>query len=187
MEKPYKGRATIQDNLTDLQIIIPAKRNWLAALFLGGWLGGWLMGELFALGALLSVLRGNPANLFVLFWLVAWTAFGIFAIRTLVWLLAGKEIITVGGNKLEIKRKAALFSKPKVFDLDAVKNIRAQEIVSDYERRRLDFGGLSSAGTIRFDYGLKTVQFASGIDEAEARFILEKLKERRLLTEKNFS
>ena len=50
MERPYKGRATIQDNITDLQIIIPAKRNWFIILFIGAWLGGWLFGEIMALG-----------------------------------------------------------------------------------------------------------------------------------------
>jgi len=43
------------------------------------------------------------------------------------------------------------------------------------------------SGTIRFDYGLQTVKFAAGIDEAEAKFIVDKLKERHLLTEINYS
>ena len=56
METPYQGRATIQDNITDLQITIPAKRNWFVIIFIGTWLGGWLMGEIavptFLLGGL---------------------------------------------------------------------------------------------------------------------------------------
>ena len=79
MEKPYKGRATIIDNITDLQIIIPTKRNWFIIIFVGAWLGGWFMGETFALGLLLSTLRGHPADLFVLFWLIGWTAGGFMA------------------------------------------------------------------------------------------------------------
>lgn len=38
----------------------------------------------------------------------------------------------------------------------------------------------------KFDYGLKTVQIAGGIDEAEANYIIEQLKSRRLLADKNF-
>ncbi|MBK7939818.1 MAG: hypothetical protein IPJ82_23280 [Lewinellaceae bacterium] len=46
--------------------------------------------------------------------------------------------------------------------------------------------GYFNTGMIRFDYGLKTIHIANGIDEAEAKFILERLKSKRLITDKNF-
>ena len=159
MEKPYNGRATILDNFTDLQIIIPAKRNWFIILFIGAWLGGWIMGELFALGAVTGLLRGNPASLFILFWLIAWTVGGFFAFRTFIWNLRGKEIITAGQNMLTIDKKGALLFKPKVYDLNQVKNIRVQEDNLGFGGRRNDFGAFNLGGTIRFDYGLQTVKF----------------------------
>jgi hypothetical protein len=187
MEKPYRGRATIQDNFTDMQFIIPAKRNWFIIIFLGAWLGGWLMGELFVSGMFISRLAGNPAGLFVLFWLVAWTAGGFFAFRTFLWMVKGKEVITVGQNTLKIDRKGSLLFKAKVYDLNEVKNLRVQDDFLNFFWRRSDLSAFNSAGMIRFDYGLKTIKFAQGIDEAEAKFILDKLKERRMLTEKNYS
>src|SRR6201985_1450701 len=101
MEIPYKGRSPIQDNITDLQIIIPAKRNWFIILFLGAWLGGWFVGEVVAFrmeGGFFSG-KGIP-NLFVLFWLIGWTVGGFFAFRISLWNLIGKEIITVGQGGL---------------------------------------------------------------------------------------
>ena len=52
---------------------------------------------------------------------------------------------------------------------------------------RSNFGAFSSIGTIRFDYGLQTIRFGGGLDEAEAKYIIQKLKYRHLLTEKNYS
>jgi hypothetical protein len=193
MEKPYKGRATIQDNFTEVKIIIPAKKNWLLIIFISAWLGIWLMGETFALGEVLKSLAGNPPppGLFILLWLAGWTAAGFFVFRTLLWNLVGKEIITVGQGRLSIAKSGLLFFKPKVYDLNELRNIRVQEenpvggTFFGGQRNNLDAFNLSS--TIRFDYGLKTVKFAGGIDEAEAKFIVDKLKERNLLTGNNYS
>jgi hypothetical protein len=191
MEKPYKGRATIQDNITDVQIIIPAKRNWFIILFVGGWLGGWLVGEIFALGTVTGLSgEGGPGRLFVLFWLILWTGGGFFAFKIFLWNLIGSEMITVGQGGLKIDKKGALLFKAKTYDLNEVKNIRTQDDsfgdVGLFGIRPSAVGAFRAAGTIRFDYGLQTVRFAQGIDEAEAKFVLEKLKERHLLTEKNY-
>ena len=191
MEKPYKGRATIEDSFTELQITIPAKRNWFVILFLGAWLGGWFMGEIFALGAVTGQLGGNIGGFFLLFWLIGWTVGGFFAFRVFLWNLRGKEIITVAQNSLTIDKVGAFLFKPKVYDLGEVKNVRIQDDVSGFGGmfggRRNDFNTFNKGGIIRFDYGLQTVRFASGIDEAEAKFIIDKLKERHMLTEKNYS
>ena len=79
--------------------------------------------------------------------------------------------------------------KPKIYDLNEVKNVRIQddniEFGGLFGGRRNNFSPFNSGGTIKFDYGLHTVKFAGGIDEAEAKFIVEKLKEKHFLTEKN--
>jgi hypothetical protein len=188
MEQPYKGRATILDNYPDLQIIIPAKRNWFVIIFLGFWLCGWLFGELFVSFTVFGVFKGNPISLFMLIWLIGWTVGGFFAFRILLWNLTGKEIITVGQGVLKIDKRGVLIFKAKTYDLNEVKKIRVQDENIGFGPfgRRNDFGYMGG-GTIRFDYGLRSVKFASSIDEAEARSIIEKLKERHLLTEKNYS
>ena len=105
-----------------------------------------------------------------------------------MWNLTGKEIITVGQNRLTIDKKGALLYKPKTYDLNEVKHVRIQgdNIGRGFFSERND-GTFNSGGTIRFDYGFQTVKFAGGIDEAEAKFIVDKLKEKHLLTEKNYS
>lgn len=189
MESPYQGRATIHDNITNLQIIIPAKRNWFIIIFIGAWLCMWLAGEVFALAMIGgSVLGHSPAGFFIVFWVVAWTAGGFMAFRFFLWSVAGKEIVTIGQGTMMIEKKGALLAKPKTYDLKEVKNIRVQEDIPDYMGPfggfpRSGFGKLYSGGTIRFDYGLQTVKFAGGIDEAEAKYILGRVKEKHFAGE----
>ncbi|MDH7459799.1 hypothetical protein QEG73_00875 [Chitinophagaceae bacterium 26-R-25] len=191
MEKPYKGRATIQDNFTDLQITIPAKRNWFTIIFLAVWLGGWLTGEIFALVMVTGLFGKNPAGFFILFWLVGWTVGGFFAFRTFIWNVMGKEIITVGQGQLMVAKKGAFFFKPKDYDLNEVKNIRVKDDTSGFDGlfsgQRSEFWLFNNGGVIRFDYGLQTIKIAGGIDEAEAKFIISKLKDQHVLTERNYS
>lgn len=189
MENPYQGVATIQDNITNLQIIIPSRKNWFIIIFLGAWLCMWLMGEVFVSAIVGRSFFGhghNPAGLFIVFWLAAWTAGGFMAFRFFLWCIAGKEIVTVGQGTMRIEKKGGLFMKPKTYDLNEVKSIRVQDDVPDSMGpfggfRSNGLGRMYSGGIIRFDYGLKTVKFAGGIDEAEAKYILEKLKARHLV------
>ncbi|OOQ61405.1 hypothetical protein BC343_20755 [Mucilaginibacter pedocola] len=83
------------------------------------------------------------------------------------------------------------FKAPKVYDLNEIKHIRAEEepsLNSGFGRAGNNRQSISKfdTGTIKFDYGLKTVKFGNDLDEAEARYIIERLKSRKMLTEKNF-
>lgn len=191
METPYNGQAILNDTLNGLEIIIPAKRNWFLIIFLGAWLGGWTIGESFAIGTLIGFSDYDLgfANLFMLFWLCGWTVAGFFVVKTLVWYLAGKEIITFGQGQFSIAKQGLLLSKPKIYDLKHVKKLRARKeetIYYGFEGVRNNLGAMSpSNGTLQFDYGMKTVRFANDIDEAEAYFIIDKLKVKSLITEEN--
>lgn len=193
MEKPYSGNAIINDTLSGFEINIPTKKNWFILIFLGVWLCGWTMGELSAIAAITGLFSENIgfANLFIVFWLIGWTIGGFFAFKTFLWNLKGKEIISFRNSEFTIQKVGALFSKPKTYNLKEAKKFRVQEESNVYGSNnwgnRNNFGSLyASNGTIRFDYGLKTVKIASGIDEAEANHILEKLKSKGILNESNF-
>lgn len=188
METPYGGRAIINDDFDRTEIIIPGKKNYGILLFLCVWMAGWFFGET---SVLATLGKNGASDLFLMVWLAGWTVGGIFAARTLLFMLLGKEIVKVGLGIISIRNKALFLKSPKIFDLNEVKHIRAEEEFSMYsgfqnrQRRRGGFYNLDS-GTIRFDYGLKTVKFGNDLDEAEARYIIEILKKKRLLTDKNF-
>lgn len=192
METPYTGRATVTDNFDHLEIAIPAKKNGFIVLFLGFWLCGWVFGEVTAITSLLPGSNGAP-HLFMIVWLGGWTVGGIFALRIFLWLLFGKEMITAGQGTITVSRKYALFNKPKTYDLKECKNFRTEDEGDMFawngfgQRRRSNINNFSDQGTIRFDYGMKTVKFGAGLDVVEADHLLQKLKDKKILTANNFA
>jgi len=71
MEKPYNGRAIINEGSYGLGITIPTKKNWFLIIFLGAWLCGWVSGEISAIKSFITadfIERGiGSVNLFMLF------------------------------------------------------------------------------------------------------------------------
>ena len=195
IELPYQGRATWQDSGADVQISIPARRNWLVLAFLLFWLCGWFVGLLFiigfAAGSAFGALRDGPPAVFLLVWLLLWTAAGLFIARIVWWQLLGYELVTVSNGTLMLAKSGLLFHRPKTYDLSEVRHLRVQEdaiaaFFGGFASYR-SFGAFGDSGSLRFDYGLKTVKFGVGLDEAEARYLIERLRERRLLTEQNLA
>nr|WP_067057838.1 hypothetical protein [Mucilaginibacter sp. L294] len=187
METPYGGRAIITEHFDKMEIIIPGKKNYLLLAFFSVWIFGWFFGETMAAA---TIGNGTGPDLFLLVWLTGWTLGGIFVLSTILFMLLGKEVIEAGQGVISIQNKALFFLSPKVYDLNEVKNIRAVEEFSMYHsfqfgRRQNGLRSTFNSGTIKFDYGLKTVKFGNDLDEAEARYIIERLKSKKILTDKN--
>jgi hypothetical protein len=185
MELPYQGRAIINEDFNGIEINIPPKRNWALIIFLSFWLCGWLAGECFAISSLTGVANNTAPDGFLALWLCGWTVGGFFAIRAWWWNIAGKEVINIGQGILSIDRKGALLNKIKSYDLNDTKNFRVQEDIASNG----PFGGMrtnslwkiGNVGTIRFDYGMKTIKFGEGLDEAEGFYILQKLRNKKMI------
>ena len=107
--------------------------------------------------------------------------------KTLYWMIFGKEIITINQGKLEIEKKGEFLANSKSYDLSIAKEFEIVKTVSP----DLGFFGNSQGnnpfmsnkmGTLQFDYGLKTIRFGVGIDEAEGRFLLDKFISKGLIS-----
>ena len=145
-------------------------------LFLSAWLVGWCFGEVFATRELLFGSDEAPA-LFLGAWLVGWTIGGGFALFTWLWMLRGREVVVLRPHSLTTKRDVWGLGRPKEYDLLHVKNLR----VAPISWNPYDWGGATQfwgvgGGPIAFDYGSRTVRFGSGVDEAEAREIVNELR-----------
>lgn len=182
IEKPSAGRSKVTNTYDGLQIIIPSKKGAFQifmVIFLCAWMGGWLMSE----GTVIKeLITGNPsteARLFLTFWLVAWTVGGIFCTLIIIWNIAGKEIISISSNAIRLERKALNVGSNKLYSIGDVKNIRIHTgNASPFSWQwSMEFYGIGG-GKLAFDYGLKTIRFASGIDEIEAKHLMELLKDR---------
>jgi hypothetical protein len=192
MEKPYQGKAIVEDGFDYFKITIPAKRSYFLTVFLCVWMGGWVFGESFAIGEIWKP-GFKETDLFLVFWLCGWTLGGLVVVKTIVWQFIGKEIIEIGQGTFGIRRKGDwLLGKEKVYDLNECKCFRAERVPSYLEGRfnnSFNFFNRdtqTSKGAFVFDYGMKTIRFGEAVDEVEAKYLLDKLKTKRILTDKNF-
>ncbi len=185
IERVSAGRAQINNTGNGLEISIPSKKNWFIIIFLSIWMCGWAIGEVAAITALTTggiTFGKNPggAGLFMAVWLAGWTLGGAFCIAVLGWNLAGREVISLYNGILKIERKAFNIGQTKEYSLADTANFRISRAVTMWEASTsfgagLEFWGFGG-GTISFDYGMRTVKFANGIDEAEASHIISEMK-----------
>jgi hypothetical protein len=188
MEKIGSGRSRVNESIGFIEIIIPSRKNYFVIGFFCFWLCGWLVGELSALAAGTGIIAGGePAGGFIFIWLAFWTIGGLFALATVIWMIAGKEILTFEQNKLTINRKGWIFNRPKIYHLQEIKCFSVNSQYDSggwlgYSRRNYL---LNRDGALQFDYGMKTIKMAEGIDPAEARHLLLMLKNKGFLKEEN--
>jgi hypothetical protein len=170
-----KGRATVSSAFMPLEISIPSRRNWFVILFLPLWLGGWAMGEI---SAIQSLLRGEgEAGLFLVFWLLGWTVAGAFVMLTLGWQIAGREILRVEAGVLSHRRAIGPVGLTRTYDLAHVKDLRVAPVPLTWQGRQSNPFDISG-GPIAFDYGAKTLHVGAGVDEAEAKGLVDTIKRR---------
>jgi hypothetical protein len=194
-----KQRHHMQEEGASLKITIPSRKNYFIIFFLGFWLTFWAFGEIMALGivfgGILQLLfntsgvlpeigAGGLAGLlgggvFMLVWLSGWTVGGGFVFYTFLWQLTGKENIEISHDIIKIQNAIFRFGRTKEYAAKHIKDLRVSPAVVDnfhpFGWSRASFVWGRPNGLLAFDYGAKTFRFGGGIDEAEAKQILEKI------------
>lgn len=167
------GRSRIKELSQGIEIIIPAKKNYFLLLFLAFWLVGWVVGEVSVIRELLHTESKAP-TLFMIAWLGGWTVGGGFAMLVWLWNLKGQEVVTIDGRELKHIRDFVLFSRSKEYEVAHIKDLRTNPHLPSMFSfgSGLEFWGIGG-GTVAFDYGYSTHKFGSGLDEGEAKHIIE--------------
>ena len=166
------GKAKIEKTFNGLNIIIP-KKNLFILIFGTIWLSGWFLG--FALFEMFAS-SGIPKIISV-FILGTWTIGGLIMIFFLLWGYFGQEKFITDRHEVLFEKTVFGIGKKNRLNISEIKNFRADFVNNS------PFGGNNGAlfgfgpGKIKFDYGLKTYSFGFGVDEAEAHYIVELLKE----------
>jgi len=174
-----RARSRIAETPSGLEVAIPMKKNWFLVLFSGFWMIGWAVGEVFAIRELVGGESPSSARLFLVAWLGAWTVGGGFIGYSWLWIVFGLERISLRPSVLVIKRDLFGTGRNREFDLNYVKNLRVAPPTFnplDFSSA-LQFWGVGG-GQIAFDYGAKTYRFAAGVDDAEARGLVERFTSR---------
>lgn len=160
-------------------IVVRATRNWLILPFYSFWLICWTFGGVMAIRGLLTGDFGERG--FLAIWLVGWAFGWVYAAGTILWQLAGRSMIAVGDGALIHEWRMPLFSRKKRYALAEVRNLRSAETGSffGWGRSMSDMPPFLPgvrAGSVKFDYGARTVALFPGLDESEGRMIAARLE-----------
>jgi hypothetical protein len=171
-------RSRIESIGSGISIIMPSRRSLFLAAIVALWLAFWVLPWLGVMpirsgGIHMSGTITPPPIFFVL-----WSTGGVFALAVLAWTTAGRERVTIDTDTFAIRREALGIGYTRRY---AVATVRALRVVDDASSStsfgsfgRGDPFGLRT-GSFAFDYGAKTIRFGSGIDAAEAKYILSRV------------
>jgi len=154
-------------------------------LFLSAWLVGWGFGEVMVVRELVFG-KADAPDLFMGVWLIMWTLGGGIAMYAWFRMLAGGELVLLGRGVLMIKDEVFGVGRANEYDLAHIKHLRIEPVAlfpMDMTGA-LRFWGIGG-GPIAFDYGSKTVRFGAGLDDAEAREVIQDLREHHAFPEVN--
>lgn len=169
-----KPRFTVDSSQSGEPIRIRPRWPIFPTIFLTFWLSAWTFGGVMAISQLLQ-----QFSIFLALWLCGWLAGWIFAAASLFWIFFGAEILSVQGSDLLILHQTPVWSRRRLFEGTRIRHLKPSPQTPFAVRMNAFIGfGNSSSGSIQFDYGPRTVFAASGLDEAEARMIIDILKRR---------
>jgi hypothetical protein len=117
-------------------------------------------------------------NLFIVFWLGAWLVGGLLAIANVAKMLGGSQVLqgTVAG--IEIRDEIFGIKRSRHYRAGEIRNLSTNKNGKSSAQElslRLPFSSNRGNGSIKFDYGARTVFAADGLDEPEARSIVDRL------------
>jgi hypothetical protein len=179
--KPGRGRAVIEQDGTGLRITVPVKAQVFVTLFLAFWLMGWAVGEVMVSYHLVGGRYSSGArSIIMIAWLGAWTVGGAWIASALLWNIAGKEIIELNSTTLKRRKQIPVFSRSKEYAVASIANLRLAPALPSffgYYRQNMSFLTFNE-GAISFDYGRDTRHLATGLDEADAKYVIGEMCKR---------
>jgi hypothetical protein len=166
MQDTLAGRLKWEHTGTGILVQIPARLDW-TILFFAVWLTMWSFGGKSAMD---QVLKNGKPQLFLMAWLVGWFAGEVFAIATIVWSLTGRTSLALDQSRFEITRRVLGFQwDARSFATAQIRNLR---FVPAGNRGRHSY-----QSQISFEALDKTRSFASGLSDAEAFALIDKMLE----------
>ena len=170
-----KARFDVERTPDGERIRIKARRQIFAMLFLPVWLTGWTFAGAAVIWQLAT--RFQP---FLVLWLCGW-AVGWFAVSaTLIWMFTGSETLRAVGGDLEYSHHALGLSRHWLYQGTQIRKLRVanQPAWASRFSFRVPFLNVSHMGSIKFDYGPRTIFVMQGLDDAEGQMIIDLLRKR---------
>ena len=113
---------------------------------------------------------------------------GLIGFRQFLWLLNGKQEMTIENGNLTLCKKGIFLTKPKKYSLDNVENIRQsfdEDALSLFDKiqqnvrlnRKVIFGHIN--GQVLFDYNGQTVKIFCDLDKTERLELINEIIKRK--------
>ena len=120
---------------------------------------------------------GRPPLFVLLLAPLAWAVVGAAYSYLALWPIAGKEILTVRGGSLAIKRDIFGLGHTRRYDIAQIQNLRARGLLGSFYTwsGMMKFYGLSG-GVVAFDYLGKAQAFGVHLEEDEARQVVQDIQ-----------
>jgi len=165
-----KERFQIEKTFDGELIKVRARRQIFPMLFLPIWLAGWTAGGVAAITQVIQ--HFEP---FLVFWLCGWAVGWVAVSGTLVWMFTGAETVKVVHDDLEVTHLALGFKRTWLYQGNMIRalGVAPQPGWPFRFQWQIPFFSNTRSGAIRFDYGARTYYLAAGLDEAEARRIID--------------
>lgn len=159
-----RHRVVRQDDMET--VVIPARRNGFAVLFLSVWLALWTYGGVMAVAEL-----RRSFELFLAVWLIGWSLGWIMVAASIAWQLLGRETIGVAQGGLLVRLAIGPFRRCRRYRGGEVRHLRVrpQTMMGWTNPGLAPF--FKGSGALLFDHGARTIGLASGVDEAEAALL----------------
>lgn len=168
----------VKQDFSSTDIVIKSSRNILIIIFLMFWLVGWFFGESFALFFLMSEQMQGSAVLFISFWLLAWTFAGFAVLSVILWQLVGKENISIHRGVLTHSKTIFGLGRKRTYHQLDIQEFGFKPLAKNRIYRPTTTGQTPlKTGSISFLYQNKNVSIAKRLNEAEAKDLLQILKQ----------
>lgn len=177
--QPSASRVLITDTSKDLRIVIPCGRSLFVICFLGFWICCWAVAEVMVPAQFLNSDAPSESMSLMVAWFAVWTVGGMVAIHAWLWQVMGKEMVIVHGQTFTTRRDIGGFGFDKEYDLVQLRNLRTEPVGFSplNASAALQLWGIGG-GVIAFECGAKTRRFGTGLDEVEAKQVVDSLKRR---------
>jgi hypothetical protein len=149
-------------------------RSWWGIAFIPFWLTIWALGWGFVAYGIIRT-RSSP---FEILWLIAWTAGGALAFSWWLWLVSGREVITIDGIRLRSRREVRGFTHERSYELARVHNLRFSPPVPPHGNWGEVLPLFMFDGSVAFDVDDQTERFGMYLDEKKSLALIREIRER---------
>jgi hypothetical protein len=174
--KPFAPKHKVEGLSNRLIITMPSLKFMPLLFLFCVWSILWLIFEVLFISNIFSEGLSLSGGIFV----IAWSILGIFLILNLLWQTIGKEEIQITSTSITVSHVLLGYKRSREYLSENIEGLGLAHVnMKDVILPRGPFlWGTDITGLVSFDYGARTIRFASSIEEAEAKQIIAEINQK---------